>query len=85
MVSIETDQAEEAKEKIDKFICENEINSKIPNLRIKQGAKNKNKWAWSVTDTLYKTESELVDWFANTSLLFYHSFEQHGKWEDLKE
>jgi hypothetical protein len=41
-----------------------------------QGIKNKEKWAWSVSDTLEKSDDELVDWFVNTLLLFYQTFEK---------
>ena len=41
-----------------------------------QGVKNKNKWAWSVSDIFDKPVGELVDWFVKTLLLFYNSFEE---------
>ena len=61
---------------INKFISENDIMAKIPVLKMNQGVKNKEKWAWSVSDTSDKTDNELIDWFVSTLLLFYKSFER---------
>ncbi len=74
-VSIETSGGETAKNSFNKFIEENDILSKIPNLRMNQGVKNKDKWSWSVADSLDKSDVELSDWFMSTLLLFYNSFE----------
>jgi len=78
-VSIETYQGEIIRDELNRFIADNDIISKIPNLKMNHGIKNKEKWAWSVSDTLDKSYDELVDWFVNTLLLFYQSFE-HNLW-----
>jgi len=75
-VSIETYQGEIVRDELNRFIADNDILSKIPNLKMNQGVKRKEKWAWSVSDTLEKSDDELVDWFANTLLLFYQTFEK---------
>jgi len=75
-VSIETYQGETMRDCINKFISENDIMAKIPVLKMNQGVKNKEKWAWSVSDTSDKTDNELIDWFVSTLLLFYKSFER---------
>ena len=74
-VSIETYQGEKIRDVLNRFIAGNDIISKIPNVKMNPGIKNKEKWAWSVSDTLDKSDDELVDWFVNTLLLFYQSFE----------
>ena len=64
------------KNELNSYIQDNDILSQIPNLVLKQGAKNKKKWAWIASDTLDKSFDELVDWFANTILTFYNTFEK---------
>lgn len=74
-VTITTLNGEEAKNQMDEFIAKNDVLTQIPNLKLKQGAKQKKKWAWLITDTLNKTDEELVNWFADTVLKFYNTFE----------
>ena len=75
-VTITTYKGEEAKNHMQQFIANNNIISQLPNLILKQGAKKENKWAWLVSDTLDKSEDDLVDWFANTIISFYNAFEK---------
>ena len=75
-VAISTDKGEEAKDAMIGYIEGNDIRSQIPGITMKQGVKNKDKWAWSTSDTLDKSFDELVDWFANTILTFYNAFEK---------
>lgn len=75
-VAIATDKGDEAKQVLNQYIADNDIRSQIPDLNIKQGAKNEKKWSWVVSDTLDKSFDELVDWFANTILTFYNAFEK---------
>lgn len=74
-VTISTLNGEAAKKQMDEFIAKNDVLTQLPNLKLKQGAKQKNKWAWLITDTLDKTDDELVNWFADTILKFYSIFE----------
>ena len=61
---------------IDKdIIIKKNISDTIQNLKMKQGVKNKDKWSWIVSDSLDKTDDELVDWFVKTITQFYNSFE----------
>lgn len=76
-VSIETYQGEIIRDELNRFIADNDIISKIPNLKMNHVIKNKEKWAWSVSDTLDKSDDELVDWFVNTLLIFYQTFENN--------
>lgn len=74
-VTISTLNGEAAKKQMDEFIAKNDVLTQLPDLKLKQGTKQKNKWAWLITDTLDKTDDELVNWFADTILKFYSIFE----------
>lgn len=74
-VTISTLNGEDAKKQMDEFIAKNDVLTQLPDLKLKQGTKQKNKWAWLITDTLDKTDDELVNWFADTILKFYSIFE----------
>ena len=58
------------------FIANNDVLSQLPNLEQKQGARQYGKWMWLVTDTLEKSDDELVDWFAENILKLYNTFEK---------
>lgn len=73
-VGIETFGGDEYKNIIDNIISDNNIN--IPSLICKQGTKNKDKWSWSVTASLDRSDDELVEWYVETILLFYNFFER---------
>ena len=75
-VDIYTTGGEDAKNKMQAFIAENNVLSMLPDLKQKPGARQANKWAWLVSDTLDKSEDDLVDWFANTIISFYNAFEK---------
>ena len=74
-VTISTLNGEDAKTQMDEFIAKNDVLTQLPDLKLKQGTKQKNKWAWLITDTLDKTDEELVNWFVDTILKFYSIFE----------
>ena len=78
-VSVETYQGDIMRDRVNDFIDCNGVMSTIENLIMKQGAKRKNKWAWTVSDTLDKPYEELVDWFVKTTIIFYNTFEQFVK------
>jgi hypothetical protein len=75
-VSITTQKGDESKKNMQEFITANNVLSVLPDLQLKQGAKNEDKWSWIVYDTLEKTEEEIVDWFAKTIIAFYNTFEK---------
>lgn len=74
-ITISTFNGEKAKEEMDDFITKNNILTLLPDLKLKQGTKQKDKWAWLITDTLNKPDEELVNWFADNILKFYSIFE----------
>ena len=78
-VSVETYRGEIIRDRVNDFIADNQVMSTIENLTMKQGAKRKDKWAWTVSDSLDKSEEELIDWFVKTAISFYNTFEQFVK------
>lgn len=74
-ITISTFNGEKAKEEMDDFITKNNIITLLPDLKLKQGTRQKDKWAWLITDTLNKPDEELVNWFADNILKFYSIFE----------
>ena len=74
-ITISTFNGEKAKEEMDDFITKNNILTLLPDLKLKQGTRQKDKWAWLITDTLNKPDEELVNWFADNILKFYSIFE----------
>lgn len=66
----------DAKAKMQEFIAKNDVLSQLPDLEQRPGARQTDKWMWLVTDTLEKTEDELVDWFAENILKLYNTFEK---------
>lgn len=74
-ITISTFNSEKAKEEMDDFITKNNILTLLPDLKLKQGTRQKDKWAWLITDTLNKPDEELVNWFADNILKFYSIFE----------
>ena len=75
-VAIYTTGGEAAKDELQNFIAQNNVLSVLPDLKLKPGARQANKWAWFVSDTLDKSDDDLVDWFANTIISFYNAFEK---------
>ena len=75
-ITISTFNGEKAKEEMDDFITKNNILTLLPDLKLKQGTRQKDKWAWLITDTLNKPDEELVNWFADNILKFYSIFEK---------
>ena len=57
------------------FSSNNNVLSQLPNLKQRPGAKQDGKWIWLTTDSLDKTDGELVNWFVDTILKFYSIFE----------
>lgn len=74
-ITISTFNGEKAKEEMDDFITKNNILTLLPDLKLKQGTRQKDKWAWLITGTLNKPDEELVNWFADNILKFYSIFE----------
>lgn len=73
---IETFGGEEAKSTIEAIIKTAPEGHIIKSATVKQGAKNKDKWAWSVTTSLEGLNDEqLVKWYADTLKAFYTFFE----------
>ena len=75
-VAVETYGGEEAKSMIEEKIAYGPENHPLKSLGVKQGVKNKNKWAWTISIPMDKSNEELAKWYADTLLSFYRFFEQ---------
>ena len=73
---METYGGEEAKSMIEEKIALEPDNNPLKSLEVKQGVKNKNKWAWTTSIPMDKSNEELAKWYADTLLSFYIFFEQ---------
>lgn len=75
-VFIGTLEGEGAKTEMETFINTNDVLKLLPDLKLKQGTRNTDKWAWFVSETLdNKSDEEHASWFADTVLRFYKTFE----------
>lgn len=66
---------ENERDNINAYLDNND--DKLSNIVLKQGAKDKEKWAWCVLDSLDKSNDELIDWFENTFFSMYKVFESY--------
>ncbi len=64
------------RDEMNDFIESKNILSSFDKLILKQGERQKDKWAWIISDTLDKSDDELVDWFEKTIISFYDAFEK---------
>jgi hypothetical protein len=74
-VWMETYQGEEMKEKILTSISKLPADHPLKVAELGQGKKNKNKWAWSIKQRIDKSDSGLVNWFAERLLAIYTAME----------
>lgn len=75
-VGVETYKGEEGKTIIEDKMNTVPSENQIKTLEAKQGVKNKDKWAWSMSDTIEKSFEELVQWYVDTIRSFYQFFEK---------
>ena len=70
-------RGEANKEKIEAFIDDNDVYTKIPSLSsTKQGVKAKDKYYWEVTGDYSGEEDTVIQWFVENITLIYNTFEQ---------
>lgn len=82
-VSIETFGGEDAKMFIEKLMAQSNVESPLKSIPVKQGAKNKNKWAWTISNNIDKTDADLLKWYVDTILSFYHFFENLHDYNEI--
>ena len=75
-VGIETFNGEPVRDAINAIIAEAPNSHIVKSANMKQGAKNKSKWAWSVVANYEQmSNEEMVDWHVKTITDFYTFFE----------
>ena len=77
---IETyDGGEQARDMFDTLLSKTSIQNKY-NIIKTQGVKRASKWAWTISDTLDKTDDEIVNWIVTTMTELFNEIENknHG-------
>ena len=72
-VCLETYGGEEAKVAIDNILSQLSDDNPFKNAEISQGKRNKDKWAWVVSVSMDKNDSQLVQWYADNILNGYRA------------
>jgi hypothetical protein len=74
-VSLETFGGEEIKRVVEQKIATAPADHPIRSAVVSQGKKNKNKWAWTVTANLDKSDKGIIQWYIDVMLAFYNAIE----------
>lgn len=75
-VFLETYLGDEAKEKIVAAISKLPADHPLRSAEMNQGARNKNKWGWTLSKSIDKSDSGLVKWYADTLIAFFTAAEE---------
>lgn len=75
-VSLETYGGDEAKMVIENKLAQASAEHLVRQAELSQGKRNKDKWAWTLSLTIDKTDSNLVKWYADSVLAFYSCVEK---------
>lgn len=75
-VGVETYAGESGRYAIEQSIESSAKDHPIKHIEATQGIKNKNKWAWSISDTTDKSKEDLHKWYVDTILSLYNFFEE---------
>ena len=76
IVRLETYGGEDAKNQFDTKIAASPAGHPIKQAVISQGQKNKDKWAWTISTKIDKSDAGLVKWYAETLLAVYAFMEK---------
>lgn len=76
IVRLETYGGEDAKNQFDAKIAASPAGHPIKQAVISQGQKNKDKWAWTISTKIDKSDAGLVKWYAETLLAVYAFMEK---------
>ena len=74
-VALETYGGEEVKTIIDDLLSRAPADSAVRQAELSQGKKNKDKWNWTLINTIDKYDSNIIQWYADTILAFYRAIE----------
>ena len=75
-VTLETFLGEEARDKIAAAISQLPADHLLRCAEMSQGSRNKNKWAWSISNHIDKADSSLVQWYVETIVTFFMAAEE---------
>ena len=74
-VNFETYGGEAVKQKIDAILEKAPADHIIRQVMMRQGKRNKNKWAWSLEKQIDKFDPTIVDWYQTVFTAFYSFLE----------
>ena len=74
-VALETYGGDEVKAIIDDLLSKATADSAVRQAELSQGKKNKDKWNWTLINTIDKYDSNIIQWYADTILAFYRAIE----------
>ena len=74
-VALETYGGEEVKTIIDDLLSRTPADSAVGQAELSQGKKNKDKWNWTLINTIDKYDRNIIQWYADTILAFYRAIE----------
>ena len=74
-VALETYGGEEVKAIIDDLLSRAPADSVVRQAELSQGKKNKDKWNWTLINTIDKYDSNIIQWYTDTILAFYKAIE----------
>ena len=75
-VGIETYGGDDIKKMIESKIDTAPEDYPLKTVEVKQGSKNKDKWAWSITTPIDKSNENLVRWYVEQLISIYNFFEK---------
>ena len=75
-VALETYGGDEVKAIIDDLLSKAPADSAVRQAELSQGKKNKDKWNWTLINTIDKYDSNIIQWYADTILAFYNTIER---------
>ena len=75
-VALETYGGEEVKAIIDDLLSKAPADSVVRQAELSPGKKNKDKWNWTLINTIDKYDSNIIQWYTDTILAFYSAIER---------
>ena len=75
-ISLETYKGDEARNTVEEFIVDNDIENKLPTLNAaKQGVKNPKKYQWDIYGKYEGDEDTIIKWFVDNITAMFNAFE----------
>ena len=74
-VALETYGGEEVKAIINDILAKTPADSIVRQAELSQGKKNKDKWNWTLVNTIDKYDTNIIQWYADAILAFHNAVE----------